>query len=57
MVTVTEAHARQPRLCLWTFAANVPARAFYTAMGFSETWGTEGDNAEGLPDIRMEWQR
>ena len=46
-----------PRLVLRTFAANAPARAFYAARGFEEVGGTEGENDEGLPDIRMEWRR
>lgn len=54
---IAEAQAQQPHLALWTFAANAPARAFYAAMGFAETGGTQGDNAENLPDIRMEWHR
>lgn len=54
---IAEAQTLQPHLALWTFAANAPARAFYAAMGFAETGGTQGDNAENLPDIRMEWHR
>ena len=45
------------RLALRTFAANAPARAFYAANGFAETGGTDGDNEEGLPDIRLDWSR
>lgn len=45
------------RLDLWTFAANTGARRFYAREGFREVERSEGDNAEGLPDIRMVWQR
>ena len=51
------AKAEMDHLALWTFAANAPARAFYAAHGFRETAATEGDNDEGLPDLRMEWSR
>ena len=52
-----EAQRARPRLALWTFAANAGARRFYARHGFVETGGTDGDNDEGLPDIRMEWSR
>ncbi len=42
-------------LALWTFAANAGARRFYARHGFVEVGGTEGENDEGEPDIRMEW--
>lgn len=50
------AQTGQDRLHLWVFAANRPARAFYTKAGFTETGRTAGDNEEGLPDIAMEWR-
>ncbi len=43
-------------LALWTFAANTGARRFYARHGFVEVGGTDGDNDEGEPDIRMEWR-
>lgn len=52
-----EAQRARPRLALWSFAANLEARRFYARHGFVETGGTQGDNDEGLPDIRMEWSR
>ena len=46
------------RLTLWTFAANLPAQAFYTAHGFVPVERTDGaGNDEGLPDIRYLWTR
>lgn len=51
------AQAAAPSLTLWTFAANAPARRFYAAHGFREVGGTRGQNAEGLPDVRLEWRR
>ncbi len=53
---VAEAQASAPRLSLWCFQANDPARAFWAAMGFAEAARTDGqDTAEGLPDIRLIW--
>lgn len=52
-----EAQRARRRLALWTFARNTGARRFYANHGFVETGGTEGDNDEGLPDVRMEWSR
>lgn len=43
-------------LTLWTFEANTAARQLYTAQGFSEIGRTDGDNDEGLPDIRFQWR-
>ena len=51
------AKARADRLSLWTFEANREALAFYAAQGFAETARTDGDNEEGLPDVRLEWRR
>ncbi|MEM7490970.1 MAG: GNAT family N-acetyltransferase [Pseudomonadota bacterium] len=50
-----EAKAVAARLDLWTFVANTGARRFYEANGFRRAGGTDGDNEEGLPDIRYEW--
>lgn len=53
-----EAKAAEPRLSLWTFAANAAARAFYAREGFAEVQATDGqDNEARLPDIRLEWQQ
>ncbi len=52
------AQARRPEgLALWTFAANAGARRFYARHGFIEEQGTDGDNDEGLPDVRLTWRR
>lgn len=42
---------------LWLFEANAGARRFYEREGFRAVERTPGDNAEGLPDIRMTWTR
>jgi len=43
-------------LRLWTFQANLGARAFYAREGFREVEMTEGaGNEERLPDVRLEW--
>lgn len=50
------AKQRRPSgLKLWTFEANVRARKFYEGHGFVVTDSTDGDNEEGVPDIRYEW--
>lgn len=46
------------RLELWTFETNAGARAFYRRHGFAETErGSGAGNDEGLPDIRLIWER
>ena len=52
-------HAKAGRrvLGLWTFQANEDARRFYAREGFREVEFTEGDNEEGLPDVRLRWER
>jgi len=46
------------RLELWTFQANVRARAFYAREGFREVELTDGSgNDEALPDVRLVWER
>lgn len=42
-------------LRLWTFVANVRARAFYARHGFGEIRRTAGENEEGLPDVLLGW--
>ena len=54
---IHDAMAAEPVLRLWAFEANRKARAFYAVLGFVEVGRTEGDNDEGLPDIRLEWRR
>ena len=45
-------------LSLWTFQANTQAQDFYAAHGFAEVERTDGRrNDEGLPDIRLIWER
>lgn len=45
------------RLALWVFQSNDRALRFYARHGFRQTAETSGDNAEGLPDQRMEWHQ
>lgn len=46
------------RLRLWVHAANRRARAFYRRHGFAEVaFGDGTGNDEGLPEVRLEWQR
>lgn len=52
-----DAQARADRLALWTFAANGGAQRFYERAGFRAVDGTDGENDEGLPDIRYLWER
>lgn len=40
---------------LWTFVSNRGARRFYERHGFVEIGGTDGDNEEGEPDVRLRW--
>jgi GNAT superfamily N-acetyltransferase len=47
---------RSGPLGLWTFQANLGARAFYARAGFHEVAMTDGANDEALPDVRMEWR-
>ncbi len=55
---VSAAKAKQSRLDLWTFQANLEARAFYAREGFVELRRTDGQgNDEKLPDIRYSWER
>ncbi|MEM8825200.1 MAG: GNAT family N-acetyltransferase [Pseudomonadota bacterium] len=49
------AKASRDRLWLWTFQANRGARRFYEANGFQQDGRTDGDNEEGVPDIRYRW--
>lgn len=52
-------HAKTGRnaLELWTFQANEGARRFYVREGFREIEFSEGDNEEGLPDVKLRWER
>lgn len=53
---VALARERLPRgLQLWAFQSNVDAIRFYEREGFRQVQWTEGDNAEGAPDVRMVW--
>ncbi|SDY72638.1 GNAT family N-acetyltransferase [Citreimonas salinaria] len=56
-VLLADAQARADRLSLWTFAANAPAQRFYERAGFAPVERTDGENEEGLPDIRYLWER
>ncbi|MDA8586893.1 GNAT family N-acetyltransferase [Rhodobacteraceae bacterium] len=52
-----QAKAGRNALSLWTFVANGRARQFYAREGFAEVEETVGDNEEGLPDVRLLWER
>ncbi|MCW1917577.1 GNAT family N-acetyltransferase [Rhodobacter sp. KR11] len=54
---MADAMAASPEGGLWTFQANAAARGFYAALGLSEVMMTDGENEEGLPDVRLEWSR
>lgn len=54
---LNEAKARSEVLDLWTFQQNTGAQRFYLRHGFAEIARTDGDNDEGLPDIRYRWRR
>jgi GNAT superfamily N-acetyltransferase/chorismate mutase len=42
--------------CLWVFAMNRPARAFYARRGLLEIQHTDGrDNEEHTPDVELAW--
>ena len=49
--------AETETLTLWTFQANTGARAFYARHGFAELARTDGENDEGLPDVKLGWAR
>lgn len=53
---IDAAKSRCEHLDLWTFAANEDARRFYRRLGFVET-SYSTDNDEGLPDVRLVWER
>ena len=50
------AKTQSDMLSLWTFQANDGARRFYAREGFWEVTRTDGENEEGLPDVRLEWR-
>lgn len=53
-----EAKAQSSVLELWAFEANEDARRFYIREGFHEVTRSDGArNEEGLPDVRLRWQR
>lgn len=54
---MAEAMAAEPEGGLWTFQANAAARGFYARLGLLEVMTTDGENEEGLPDVRLEWSR
>ena len=54
---IEAAQARAARLRLWTFRRNEGARRFYRRHGFAEGRATDGENAEGLPDVELTWER
>ena len=55
---MAKAKAAQEQLELWAFQHNAPARRFYQNQGFRLAELTDGaGNEEGLPDLRLIWQR
>jgi GNAT superfamily N-acetyltransferase len=42
-------------LSLWAFASNLGAGRFYERHGFVVVGGTDGDNEEGMPDVKYRW--
>ena len=55
---VEVAKTAYPRLQLWTFQRNLPARRFYEARGFVLAEETDGaGNMEREPDARYVWSR
>lgn len=52
-----EAQDRHAQLWLWTFLQNDGARRFYARNRFAELERSDGDNDEGLPDVRLGWRR
>ena len=55
---LAQAQATWPRLSLWTFQRNWPARRFYEARGFVLLKQTDGaDNEEHEPDALYTWLR
>lgn len=42
---------------LWVFEANTRAHDFYRRAEFTEVCRTDGDNEEGLPDIKLQWRQ
>ncbi|WP_050931083.1 GNAT family N-acetyltransferase [Aestuariivita boseongensis] len=55
---MSDLQAREGHLSLWTFQANLPAQGFYRHHGFTEVERTDGaGNDEGLPDLRLVWER
>jgi GNAT superfamily N-acetyltransferase len=49
------AQATRSELALWTFEANVPARAFYEAHGFRPSGPASTDNEERTPAVCYRW--
>ena len=53
---LVRAQRRHPEgLALWVFASNTGAVRFYERHGFVVIGGTDGDNEQGAPDLRMRW--
>jgi GNAT superfamily N-acetyltransferase len=49
------AQSERSELTLWTFEANLPARAFYEKHGFRPTGDPSSDNEEHAPAICYRW--
>ncbi len=55
---LAEARHRHPEgLSLWVFTSNTGAVRFYERHGFVVVGGTDGDNEEGAPDLRIDVRR
>jgi len=54
---VTLAQEKNSSLALWTFEANISARAFYEAHGFIQSGSPSEDNEEHTPAVCYRWRR
>jgi GNAT superfamily N-acetyltransferase len=52
-----KAQASRDELALWTFEANIPARAFYDRHGFKVDGPATSDNEEHTPAVRYRWSK
>lgn len=54
---IESAKSKYEHLALWTHQPNTEAQSFYKKHGFTEVTRTDGDNEEGVPDIRYRWDQ
>jgi putative acetyltransferase len=50
------AQGTRTSLSLWTFEANLPARRFYEAHGFTQSGSPSSDNEDRTPAICYRWR-